>query len=239
MEIPGILVNWGNQDKFRKVYYVNAHAMNLAHEEPDFRGFLQKADLVFCDGYGVKWLAGMMGINIPYRLTPPDWIDDFASETAKAKQSVFVIGDQDGIAETFGRALEKTHPGYKHAGSHHGFFVKTGPENRTILDKINDSGATHLLVGFGMPLQERWIETNAQQLQVRVAVGVGALFRWYIEFEKRAPKWMTDNGLEWALRFLRHPKRHFRRYVVGNPLLLMRVLYARFIRDSSSIDGRK
>jgi N-acetylglucosaminyldiphosphoundecaprenol N-acetyl-beta-D-mannosaminyltransferase len=223
------IVQWGKERKLRRVYNVNVHAMNIAQEQPDFRRYLQTADLVFCDGYGVKWLARLLHIDIPYRLTPPDWVDDFARASAQAGQSVFILGDENGLADQFGRTLESRHPGYRHAGAHHGFFKKTGPENDAIIKMINDSGATHLLVGFGMPLQERWIEANVDALQVKVAISVGALFRWYLGIEARAPKWMADRGLEWVPRLMRHPVRHFRRYVVGNPLFLARVLRRRLI----------
>jgi N-acetylglucosaminyldiphosphoundecaprenol N-acetyl-beta-D-mannosaminyltransferase len=223
-ELVDTIVTWGGQEAQRKVYNVNVHAMNLAAKHEDFKTALQRADLVFCDGFGVKWGARIAGIDIPYRMTPPDWIDDFAAKTAHAGQSVFALGDEDGIAARFQQALQERHPGYLAAGSHHGFFEKTGAENDAVIERINNSGAKHLLVGFGMPLQERWLESNAARLRPRVFLPVGALFRWYIGADKRAPRWMTDNGLEWLARFAQHPSRHFQRYAVGNPQFLFRVL---------------
>jgi UDP-N-acetyl-D-mannosaminuronic acid transferase (WecB/TagA/CpsF family) len=35
---------------------------------------------------------------------------------------------------------------------------------------------------------------------------------------------MSQNGMEWLARLARHPVRHFRRYAVGNPLFILRVL---------------
>ena len=230
-QLVNIIVQWGREEKFHRVYNVNAHAMNLAHDQPDFRRCLQQADLVFCDGFGVKWAARIMKLDIPYRMTPPDWIDDFAAEVASAGQSVFALGDEDGIAAAFGELLASRHPGYRNAGSHHGFFEKTGPENDAMIEHINRSGAVHLLVGFGMPLQERWIEANSTALRIKVAIPVGALFRWYTGLEKRAPRLMSDHGLEWLARLVRHPLRNFRRYAVGNPLLLARVLRSRFFGE--------
>jgi N-acetylglucosaminyldiphosphoundecaprenol N-acetyl-beta-D-mannosaminyltransferase len=39
---------------------------------------------------------------------------------------------------------------------------------------------------------------------------------------------MTDNGLEWLGRLLIEPRRLFQRYVIGNPLFMLRVLGQRF-----------
>jgi N-acetylglucosaminyldiphosphoundecaprenol N-acetyl-beta-D-mannosaminyltransferase len=223
-QLVDIIVHWGSGTEFRRVYNVNVHAMNLAEEQPDFKRFLQHADLVFCDGFGVKLMAKVAGIDIPERMTPPDWIDDFAEKAANRGLSVFALGDEDGVAAQFLDLLRSRHPRLIVAGSHHGFFAKSGPENDAIIETINKSGATFLFVGFGMPLQERWIEQNAHALQVKVALPVGALFRWYAGYEKRAPRWVTDLGLEWLARFIRHPVRLFKRYAVGNPLFAARVL---------------
>lgn len=226
-QLVAAAVAFGRGDRLRRVYNVNAHAMNLAADDPGFAAALRGADLVFCDGFGVKWGARLAGLEITHRMTPPDWVDAFAAATASASQKVYALGDEDGIAAAFQAELAARHPGYLAAGAHHGFFAKQGPENDAVIAAINDSGATHLLVGFGMPLQERWIEQNAARLAVRVAIPVGALFRWITGHEARAPRWMTGHGLEWVARLARHPVRHFRRYVIGNPRFLARVLRAR------------
>jgi N-acetylglucosaminyldiphosphoundecaprenol N-acetyl-beta-D-mannosaminyltransferase len=221
------MIRWARGDAQRRVYNVNVHAMNLAERDSHFLEALRRADLVFCDGFGVKWGAALLGLNIPYRMTPPDWIDLFASAAGEAGQSVYALGDEEGVAAAFQRLLEQRHPRYRSAGSHHGFFQKGGPENEAVIEAINASGADHLLVGLGMPLQERWLEANAERLNVRVLAPVGALFRWYTGADWRAPRWMTDSGLEWFARLIRHPVRHFERYVVGNPRFFLRVLAQR------------
>lgn len=221
------LVRWGAGAQQRRVLNVNVHAMNLADENVEFRRALQQADLVFCDGHGVRLGARLAGREIPHRMTPPDWIDDFAAATAAAGQSVFALGDEPGVAEAFQSKLSADHAGYRAAGSHHGFFTMRGADNDAVIERVNASGATHLLVGFGMPLQEEWIVANAARLTARVLIPVGALFRWHAGVESRAPRWMTDRGLEWLARFGRHPFRHFRRYAIGNPRFLLRVLRSR------------
>lgn len=234
-QLVDTIVAWGAQSigRPRRVYNVNVHAMNIAARDREFAAALQRADLVFCDGFGVKWGARLAGLHIPYRMTPPDWIDAFAAATAAARQSVFALGDEDGVAEAFQTLLAERHPGYQNAGAHHGFFAKSGPDNEAVIAAINAAAPTHLLVGFGMPLQEKWLEANAERLTAMVLIPVGALFRWYTGVEKRAPHWMTDHGLEWLARFLRHPVRHFARYAIGNPAFFARVAWAR-LRGSAT-----
>lgn len=226
--LVGALVSWGRGSPQRRVYYANIHAMNLAARDERFRAALKHADIVFCDGFGVKWGARLAGHIIPERMTPPDWIDNFAAACALAGEKVFALGDEPGVAARFQQMLADRHPGYGNAGSHHGFFAKEGPENDRVVELINSSGAAHLLVGFGMPLQELWLERNAARLSPSVLVTVGALFRWYTGRETRAPKWMASHGMEWLARFIRHPVRHFRRYAIGNFAFMFRVIWWRF-----------
>ncbi len=223
-QLVELLIAWGAGNHLRRVFNVNVHAMNLAHDDPGFRSALLAADLVFCDGVGVTWGARLAGLAIPHRLTPPDWIDRFAATATAAGQSIYALGDEAGVAAAFQTKLAADHPGYRNAGSHHGFFAKQGRETDAVIDAVNASNATHLLVGFGMPLQERWITEHAARLRVKTVLPVGALFRWHGGLEIRAPRWMTDHGLEWLARLGRHPLRHFRRYVIGNPRFLLRVM---------------
>jgi N-acetylglucosaminyldiphosphoundecaprenol N-acetyl-beta-D-mannosaminyltransferase len=62
-------------------------------------------------------------------------------------------------------------------------------------------------------------------------MGVGGLFDFYSGNIKRAPQWMREIGMEWFFRFLMEPSRMFKRYFVGNPLFVVRViLWRRHVR---------
>ena len=44
-ELVDTLASWAAGDAKRRAYYVNAHALNLAFEDPSFRASLNGADL--------------------------------------------------------------------------------------------------------------------------------------------------------------------------------------------------
>jgi N-acetylglucosaminyldiphosphoundecaprenol N-acetyl-beta-D-mannosaminyltransferase len=228
--LVGVLARWSTASSPKRAYYVNVYAMNLAHEDERFRDSLNSADVVFCDGYGVWLAAKFQRTPLPERLTPPDWIDSLLSHLSRIRKSVFLLGDEPGIADRCANKMRQIHPELRIAGTHHGFFDINGDENKFLVEAIRDSGASLLLVGMGMPRQELWIDVNQKSANVPLAVPVGALFRWYIGEEKRAPQWVTGHGLEWLSRFLQHPVRHFRRYAIGNPSFLSRVFVAWFQR---------
>ncbi|MCL6510930.1 MAG: WecB/TagA/CpsF family glycosyltransferase [Anaerolineae bacterium] len=217
------------------VAYVNAHGLNLAYEHPELRDFFNRtAGWVFCDGFGVKWGAQLAGLPAPYRYTPPDWIGQLCSACVAGGRSLFLLGGRPGIAEQAANALQQQHAGLKVVGTHHGHFDKRpeSRENHDVLTLIEAAQPDILLVGFGMPTQEYWLRDNWDRLPaVRVALTVGALFDYLSGSAQRAPRWMTDHGLEWAGRLVAEPRRLWRRYLIGNPLFLARVLRQRLGRS--------
>jgi N-acetylglucosaminyldiphosphoundecaprenol N-acetyl-beta-D-mannosaminyltransferase len=96
-----------------------------------------------------------------------------------------------------------------------------------VIALVNASKADILLVGFGTPVQERWIAHNFQALHVPVVWAVGALVDFVAGKQRRAPEWMLAHDLEWLGRLAAEPRRMWRRYLVGNPLFFYRVIKQR------------
>ena len=57
-----------------KVYIVNAHTLNLAWEDPEFRQVLNEADLLLNDGSGVSLASRMAGKPFPDNLVGTDLV---------------------------------------------------------------------------------------------------------------------------------------------------------------------
>jgi N-acetylglucosaminyldiphosphoundecaprenol N-acetyl-beta-D-mannosaminyltransferase len=218
------------QNRKAIVANVNVHAMNLAYELSRFRNFLIDADIVFCDGFGVKWGGYMLGYPIHNRNTPPDWIDDLCAELAENDLSLFFLGGKQGVAQQAGEKLMARHKGLRIVGYHHGFFDKeqNSSDNKSVIEQINQVRPNILVLGFGMPKQEYWLLDNWIHLRTNVAIPAGAFFDYVAESVPRAPHWMTDHGLEWLGRLFIEPRRLWKRYLIGNPLFLSRILRQRF-----------
>jgi len=204
----------------------NVHALNLAYSYPRFRAVFQRADLVFCDGAGVLLAARMLNSNLPERITYADWMWQLADLSSTCSFSLFFLGSRPGIAEKAAMRLKEKFPNFNIVGVHHGFFDKArgSLENEKVIQLINQVSPDILIVGFGMPLQELWLNENWEHLQVRVALTGGAVFDYISGELKRAPRWMNDHGLEWLGRLLIEPKRLWKRYLIGNPLFIWRIL---------------
>jgi N-acetylglucosaminyldiphosphoundecaprenol N-acetyl-beta-D-mannosaminyltransferase len=213
-----------------RAVYVNVHAINLAQDLPWLSVFFNHSEVVYCDGFGVKWGARFLGLSIPERLSPPDWINLLVAECARQHFTLYLLGAHPGTAEKVAEILKQQFPDLIIAGSQHGYFDKStdSPENAAVLHAINETNPDVLLVGLGMPLQERWLMENWDVINARVVLPVGAMFDYLAGAFPRAPHWMTDHGLEWLGRFIVEPRRLWRRYLLGNPRFVWLVLKNKF-----------
>ena len=228
-ELLQLIMAAAQQSQKTIVANVNIRAMNLAYELDWFREFLNRSDFVFCDGFGVVLGARIMGqaIKAEHRHTPIDWIEPFVVSCAQQGLSIFFLAGQPGIAEAAVEKFKTVAPGLK-AATHHGYFQKSGPENEAVIADINAFAPHILCVGFGMPLQEEWIQHNIDRVEARVFFPIGGCLDFYTGRVSRGPLWLTNSGFEWLTRLFYEPRRLWRRYLVGNPLFLARVLKHRF-----------
>jgi hypothetical protein len=112
-------------------------------------------------------------------------------------------------------------------GAHHGYFQIGTEHSERVVEHIAEQKPDVLLVGMGTPLQELWVDHYFDRLDARVVWTVGALFDYVSGRVQRAPHWMADHGLEWIFRLALEPRRMWRRYLLGNPVFLWRVLNER------------
>ena len=219
------ITGWvGDGQGSRRVMYVNAHVLNQSLEQPALRTALNEADLVYCDGYGVRLAAKALEVQIPHRMTGADWIWDLASLCEALGLSVYLLGSEPGYAAEAAVRLTARHPGLRLAGSHHGYFEVGTAHDERVVEDINERRPDILLVGMGTPKQELWVQRNAHRLDVGVLWTVGALFDYVSGRTPRAPSWLAENGLEWIFRLAIEPQRMWRRYLLGNPVFVSRVL---------------
>lgn len=204
--------------------YVNIHTLNIAYVTPWFRGFLNESYLTFCDGVGVKLAAKLTGQLLQHRFTPPDFMELICERAAQHHWKLFFLGAKPGVAQNAADKLRLKLPGLQ-IQAHHGYFEKDvdARENREVVEKINRFQPHILVIGFGMPMQEKWILENLPSLKINIAFPAGALFDYLAEEVPRGPRWLTDNGLEWLSRLVIEPRRLWKRYLIGNPLFFWRI----------------
>ncbi len=207
----------------------NVYSFNLAYQHKWLRDFFNQADIVRLDGAGVRLGAKILGHTTPKRMTWADFAWQLAELAQQHAFTMFLLGARPGIADKAAARLQERFLNLQIVGTHHGYFDKTpgSPENQAVIQAINAVKPNILILGFGMPLQERWLMENWEHIEANVTLTGGAVFDYVSGELHRAPRWMTDHGLEWLGRLIIEPRRLWRRYIVGNPLFLYRVLKQR------------
>jgi N-acetylglucosaminyldiphosphoundecaprenol N-acetyl-beta-D-mannosaminyltransferase len=210
----------------RAVYFVNAHTLNFAAQQPAFRAVLNRAACVFGDGTGVRWAARCRGVRMKANLNGTDLVPRLFRDTAGRGLRYYLLGATADMVARAAAEAQELFPGWTLAGYHHGYIDKHRcPE---VIKQINDAEPHLLLVCMGNPLQEQWIDRHLTSLRVPICMGTGALIDRWAGNLPRAPRWIRRLGHEWAHVLLQQPHK-WRRYLLGNPLFLWRMI--RYLRS--------
>jgi N-acetylglucosaminyldiphosphoundecaprenol N-acetyl-beta-D-mannosaminyltransferase len=205
------------------VTYLNAWCSNLAASDPEYTAILRDADAVYADGQAIVWASALLGQAVPERVNAADFIVDFCRTAADKGISIYLLGSAEGVAECAGAKLKQSVPGLKMLGTASGYFAGT---EETVIARIAAAAPDLLLVGMGVPMQEKWVKSHLGRLNVRAVWCVGAMFEYYGDARARAPVWIRRAGLEWLFRLVLEPRRLWRRYLVGNVVFIARVIRA-------------
>ena len=207
----------------------NVHSFNLTYQHKWLCDFFNQADVVRLDGAGIRLGAKILGYNTPPRMTWADFAWQLAEFAEQHGLTFFFLGGKHGIANKAAEKLKARFPNLKIVGTHHGYFDKSPDsiENQAIIEKINALKPNILILGFGMPIQEKWLMENWHEIDANIALTGGAVFDYVSGELTRAPTWLTNNSMEWLGRLIIEPRRLWRRYLIGNPLFLWRVMKQR------------
>jgi N-acetylglucosaminyldiphosphoundecaprenol N-acetyl-beta-D-mannosaminyltransferase len=198
---------------------VNPEFVMRTRSDLDFARVLAAADLCIPDGFGVVWAARRQGCNMPGPVTGVDLIPPLAALCARREWRIFLLGARPGVADDLAARLRRDNPGLDVAS----FAGSADPSaDAETVAAVARHRPQVLLVAFGAPRQELWIDRAGRALDVPVAIGVGGSFDYLTGRVARAPRWMRSAGLEWLFRLVRQPWRLGRMAVL--PIFALRVL---------------
>lgn len=200
------------------VNFINAHCVNTLKSDRAYRRALEQSDRILPDGSGMRLASQLAQRSFGDNLNGTDLFPEICRNAEAAGQSIFLLGGAPGIAQAAAETMCATFTQLNVAGTHDGYFKPD--EEARVIEQINASGADILFVGFGVPLQEKWIDRAKGQLHATVILGVGGLFDYYSGSIARAPKAIRSIGCEWAWRLAMEPRRLAHRYLVGNAIFI-------------------
>ena len=200
---------------------VNPEFVMQAGRDSEFARVLESADLCLPDGTGVVWAARRLGCELVAPVTGVDIVPLLAAMCARRGFRLFLLGASPGVAAELASRLRAEHPGLEVA-EHPGSPDPSGDEEALKLIRAHRTQV--LLVAYGAPKQEMWIERTNELSGVAVAMGVGGAFDYLTGRVTRAPAWMRGAGLEWMYRLAQQPWRVRRMAVL--PVYALKVLSA-------------
>ena len=228
LELIEQVMTWVRHGEQRILTYANAHCLNLAVEDASYRELLNQTDLVYVDGIGVVWAGRLFGCGGLRKVTGRKWIDALCRRGEDEALRLYLLGGKPGVAGHACKVLMQRYPRSLVCGAAEGFF-QTKSEAQ-VLAEINDTRPQVLLVGMGVPTQERWVAQNRAKIPAEICWSAGALFDYLAGEEKPVPLWLERIGLEWAWRFIQDPEGKWRRYAIGIPHFALRVIASRYTR---------
>ncbi|MCY2975518.1 MAG: WecB/TagA/CpsF family glycosyltransferase [Planctomycetota bacterium] len=198
---------------------LNYAMLNTQH--PKLEKFTHKCPLVICDGMPIFWRSKLNETKLPERIAGADLIFELAAHSAKKGYRIFLMGGAEGVALRAAKRLEELYPDLKIAGVEcPPFRPLSDVEHKQLLSRIREAKADILLVAFGQPKGEFWIDDNMEKLDVPVSIQLGASFDFIVGSAKRAPVWIQKMGFEWLYRTYHDPKRLVPRYAKNAWFLL-------------------
>lgn len=223
--VDWILRKAADKDRVFAVEAANTHVAALQRHDAGFRRSIESFDLVVPDGMPLVWAMNRkLGREEQLRdrvYGPTLMLETLRATRGRSEYRHFLLGGRPETLERLQENLTRDHPGVEIAGSYSPPF---GPwpadEFERIRARIQESDANLIWVGLGCPKQEHWIAEHKDRLPPGVYFGIGAAFAFHAGEVSQAPAILQRNGLEWAYRISREPRRLFKRYLVHNSLFV-------------------
>jgi N-acetylglucosaminyldiphosphoundecaprenol N-acetyl-beta-D-mannosaminyltransferase len=216
-----------SSERLHQIVTVNLDFLQIARADATFRRTIDEADLAVADGMPLVWASRLMGRPLPERVTGNQLVHECCQLSAATGAGIFLLGARPGIADGAARTIATRYPGAVVAGAYSPSFGPLSPrDDREMVERVNRSGARILFVALGAPRQDNWIWAHRNELDVRVALGVGCSLDVLAGAVPRAPLWMQRSGLEWLYRFGLEPRRLWRRYLVKDAPMFARLVAA-------------
>ena len=200
------------------VVAINVDVVMKMEEDLLLREISDKAYLTVVDGKPLIWISKLQKKPIVEKISGSDLVPNLCELANDKGYSIFIIGGKSGVADQAKIKLEEKYKRIKIVGTYSPpiGFENNEKELDTINQMINKAKPDLLFACLGCPKQEKWIYNNIEKYNAKVSICAGATVDFLAGNIKRAPKWISNIGLEWFYRFLQEPKRLFKRYFIDD-----------------------
>jgi N-acetylglucosaminyldiphosphoundecaprenol N-acetyl-beta-D-mannosaminyltransferase len=206
--------------KHNKKWIIANHNLNslyIYHHNSQMRDFYEVADYVHIDGMALVFLGKMLGVPCQrkHRVTYADWVWSLMEESVQKDWRILYLGAKPGVAVKGANILRSKYPNLQIETIHGYFDISTNSEeNQSVINQINQYQPHILMIGMGMPRQEKWILDNISKIKTNSVLPSGACIDYVAGEIATPPRWMGKVGIEWLYRLLTEPRRLWKRYLI-------------------------
>lgn len=211
----------------------NLDVLRAAYKNQELRSFINNSKFVTIDGMPILWLAKIQKKkNFKHKISGSDLTPLVLSLANKRNKRILIFGGKEGVAERAKEQIEKDYPGIKKITT---ICPKFGYEENDDLcidyiNQINNSECDIVLMCTGSPKTELFMNNYYDHFNNCLYMLVGATVDFIAGNIKRAPKWMSNIGLEWLYRLSKDFKRLIKRYILDLFFLVKIILIIIFNR---------
>ncbi|WP_416667283.1 WecB/TagA/CpsF family glycosyltransferase [Egbenema bharatensis] len=207
------------------------HLVKLQSDREFFEAY-NSADYRTCDSKVLFYAARLVGCPFKEKISGSDLFPAFCDYHKDNEEiKIFLLGAKEGVAAKAQENINARVGRELVVGVHSPSFgfEKHEDECQQIIDLVNQSGANVLAIGVGAPKQEKFIHKYRHQFKhIKIFMAVGATIDFEAGNVNRAPKWISEMGMEWLYRLVSEPRRLWKRYLMEGPtffwFLLMQML---------------
>src|SRR5438270_7350438 len=242
MEVPkinvlGVGISVLDQDRAREFLFdavrngrrgyvtvTGVHGVTEAQHDTALKDIFNRALLVTPDGMPMVWMGRLQKHPSIKRVYGPDLMLNICAHSVANGYSHFLYGGPPGVAEDLKKYLQARYPGLQIVGTYTPpFRALNDDELGEVQEQVRAARPDFLWVGLSTPKQEVFMAKYLSVLpEARIFIGVGAAFDLLTGRVPQAPRWMQRVGLEWLFRLIQEPTRLWRRYLINNPLFILR-----------------
>lgn len=220
LKILGAQLGLDKSDRLVSVATLNPEQVVQAHHHPAFKRALQRFSVVVADGIGLVWAIHRLTGQQIDRITGVDLAAELVAACQTNHWPIFFLGGRLN-RQTLFSIHNSTIPVHAPKAASATYYTpgatdistETKVEEKRVLDAIERFRPRLLLIAYGAPRQELWLDKHRQRLEkagVQVAMVVGGSFDYWSGRVPRAPLWLRSLGLEWLFRLVRQPWRWHR-----------------------------
>lgn len=156
----------------------NGQVIALCHHDREFDAMLRQADQIHADGMSlVIFSRKFCPKALRERVATTDLVHAVAKRAEETGSRFYFLGGSEEVNRAAVEEMQRLYPRLIFAGRRNGYFSRA--EEEAILADIAASGTDILWVGFGIPLEQRFVSRNLDRLSgIAVIKTCGGLFRF-------------------------------------------------------------